>query len=192
MGRDPVPQGEFARFLPDTGLAAVFLAHLRAMAVHGPSLNAKESAAAMQAASALAMALLSNLGGRRDEVDEAMDAARYQAAKRYMAKNIGRQDLTSANIAAAVGCSRAYLYRLFAARNETVAGHLRNIRMGRAQGLLRTRPNDRIGMIALQCGYTDLSAFGKAFRQRFGLSAQDCRAAASDFVAANMAAEGDA
>ena len=184
MGRDPVPHDQIALFLPDIGLPAVLLAHLRAMAVQGPSLNAAESAAAMQAAGALAITLLSGLAGRREEVDDAIDTSRYQAAKRYMAKHIGRQNLTSGDIAAAVGCSRAYLYRLFAARNETVAGHLRNIRMGRARGLLRTCPKDPIGMIALQCGYTDLSAFGKAFRSKFGLSPQDCREAANDFAAA--------
>jgi AraC family transcriptional regulator, positive regulator of tynA and feaB len=184
MGRDPIPHGEVALFLPDRGLPAVLLAHLRAMAVHGTALNESERSVAMQAASALAMTLLSSLGGRPDEVDEAIDASRYQAAKRYMARNIGRQDLTAHQIAAAVGCSRAYLYRLFAARDETVVGHLRDIRMGRARGLLRTRPKDPIGMIALQCGYTDLSAFGKAFRHKFGMSPQDCREAASDFAMA--------
>ena len=38
-----------------------------------------------------------------------MDASRYQAAKRSMAKNIGRQDLTSRDVAVGVGYSRILL-----------------------------------------------------------------------------------
>jgi AraC-like DNA-binding protein len=33
-----------------------------------------------------------------------------------------------------------------------------------------------IGDVSLRCGYADLSAFGKAFRRRFGISPRDWRA----------------
>ncbi|MGO4124638.1 helix-turn-helix domain-containing protein [Inquilinus sp. YAF38] len=65
---------------------------------------------------------------------------------------------------------------MFATRDRTVAGDLREVRLRRARRLIETQPDRPIGLIAFDCGYTDLSAFGKAFKRRFGLGPSDWRA----------------
>src|SRR3546814_4060534 len=83
-------------------------------------------------------------------------------------------DLTADAIARAIGCSRASLYRLFEQRGLAVAEHVRAVRLNHSRTLLRD-PRLGIGDIALRCGYDDLSAFGKAFRRRFGMTPRDWR-----------------
>jgi AraC family transcriptional regulator, positive regulator of tynA and feaB len=177
-GQDPTPGGSAIRFLPKNGLEPVLLAHMRAMAEHGASLDRYESATATKTANALAIALLAQLGRRRPEENEQHEDAFYLAARRYIELNCWRYDLTADGIAAAIGCSRAHLYRLFARSGQTVAGVLRDVRLLRARTLLETELSEPIGLIAFNTGYTDLSAFGKAFKRHFGMSPSECRALA--------------
>lgn len=179
MGRpDPVPPGEAFLRLPAGGLSPVLVAHLQAMGEHGIGLNAAEGVAAMQAATGLAMTLLSGLRTSPERQDGQYDNALFAATQRYIALNCSRYDLTADDIAGAVGCSRAHLYRLFAMRDRTVAGDLREVRLRQAWRLIETQPTRPIGLIAFDCGYTDVSAFGKAFKRRFGLGPSELRAAA--------------
>lgn len=179
MGRpEPVPPGEAFLRLPAGGLSPVLVAHLRAMGEHGIRLNEAEGAAAIQAATGLAMTLLAGLRTPPERQDGRYDDALFAAAQRYIALNCGRFDLTADDVAGAVGCSRAHLYRLFALRDRTVAGELREVRLRQARRLIETQSSRPIGLIAFDCGYTDLSAFGKAFKRRFGLGPSDWRAAA--------------
>jgi AraC-like DNA-binding protein len=177
LGRtDPVPRGEAFLKLPPRGLTPILLSHLRAMADHGAGLSDEEGAAAMKAATALAMSLLSGLRAPAERRDEEHDDALFEAARRHIVLNCGRFDLTVDHVAAAVGCSRAHLYRVFASHDRTVAGDLREVRLRRARRLIETQAGRPIGMIAFDCGYTDLTAFGKAFRRRYGCSPSDWRA----------------
>lgn len=162
------------RFLPKNGLTPIMLEYLRAMAKHGSDLNRREAAAAMRAATTLATAIFAGLGRKPEEREEFEDTF-FDVAQHYIESNCWRHTLTADRIASAIGCSRAHLYRLFANRGQTVAGFLRDVRLQRARMLLETDLSQPIGMIAFNCGYTDLSAFGKAFRRRFGISPNGCR-----------------
>lgn len=175
MGGDPIPRGQALRTLPHQGLAPILHAHLRAMAAYGGPLAPTESRAAIQAASALALTLLSRLNPRGIADSEAIDEALFTAARRYIQTNLGHHTLTAESIAAAVGCSRARLYRIFAQKDQTVGDCLREVRMSHASRLLETQLDESIASIAFYSGYTDLSAFGKAFRRRFGMSPSDWR-----------------
>lgn len=176
-GQDPTSGGAALRLLPQHGLVSLLQAHMRAMAAHGSSLDRYESGVATKTATALAVAFLGQLSRTRPEEIEHQDAF-YLAAQRYIELNCWRYDLTADGIAAAIGCSRAHLYRLFANRDQTVAGVLRDVRLLRARTLLETELSEPIGLIAFNTGYTDLSAFGKAFKRRFGMSPSECRAVA--------------
>lgn len=180
---DLTAPGMPVRLLPKGGLTPVMLAYLRALAKHGSDLDRREGAAAMQAATALAMTLLAKLGGKPLEARERLEDRFFDSARHYVETHYWRDDLTADKIASAIGCSRAHLYRLFAHRGQTVAGFLRDVRLQRARMLLETAVSQPIGLIAFNTGYTDLSAFGKAFRRRFGISPSDCRdmARARDF-----------
>jgi AraC family transcriptional activator of tynA and feaB len=177
-GQDLTPGSAAMRILPKDGLASILLAHMRAMAEHGAKLDRYESAIATKTANELAIALLAQLGRKRPEESEQHEDAFYAAARRYIELNCWRYDLTADAIAAAIGCSRAHLYRLFASRDQTVAGMMRDVRLLRARSLLETELSEPIGLIAFNTGYTDLSAFGKAFKRHFGMSPSECRALA--------------
>jgi AraC family transcriptional regulator, positive regulator of tynA and feaB len=173
---DLIAPGTPVRLFPKSGLTRVMLVYLHALAKHGPNLDRREGLAAMKAATALATALLAGLGRKSPDEREGLEDTVFAAALHYIESNHYRHDLTADRIASAVGCSRAYLYRLFANRGQTVAGVLRDVRLQRAQMLLETELSQPIGLIAFNTGYTDLSAFGKAFKRHFGITPRDCRA----------------
>ena len=183
IGRDPLPAGSAPTPLPRNGLSRILLAQLDALAEHGESLDEAETAAALQGATAVAFALLAKLFGTPPEQQPSGEDGFYASARRHIELNAWRHDLTAAGIAAAVGCSRAHLYRMFGARGQTVAGCLRDVRLMRARSQLESEPLQSIGTIAFDAGYSDLSAFGKAFKRRFGTTPRDWRqrAAAREF-----------
>jgi AraC family transcriptional regulator len=73
-------------------------------------------------------------------------------------------------LAELAGYSPCYFHRLFTGLvGETVADHVRRVRLERAALALR-HPAPAIVRIALDAGYQDHSAFTRAFRTRFGCS----------------------
>jgi AraC-like DNA-binding protein len=141
-------------------------------------MDAEESAAAMAAMSGVALACLGRFARERrdDAADpaEAADEALVAAARAFIAAHGDSPHLTAALVAAAIGCSRTRLFGVFQARGLSVADAIRTARLGHARALLRDGALD-IGEVALRCGYSDGSAFGKAFRRAFGLSPRDWR-----------------
>lgn len=172
---DIITRGAPVRFLPKDGLVPVMRKYLHALAKHGSGLDRSESAAAMKAATTLATVLFAKIGRKPvDEREEFADTV-FEAARHHIELNYWRHDLTADRIASAVGCSRTHLYRLFSNRGQTVAGLLRDVRLQHARLLLETEWSQSIGLIAFNSGYSDLSAFGKAFRRLYGISPRDCR-----------------
>jgi AraC family transcriptional activator of tynA and feaB len=174
-GSDPTPPGAALRRLPRRELTPVLQAYLKAVTENGATLDRFERAAAAKAATALAVALLSQLGQKLPEESDRPEDTLLEAALSYIKSNCWRHSLTADKIAAAIGCSRAHLYRLFAARCQSVAHCVRDIRLQRARKLLETE-SAPIGTIAFDSGYGDQSAFGKAFKRHFGISPSDYRA----------------
>lgn len=72
--------------------------------------------------------------------------------------------------------SRSRLYTAFA-EGEGVAASIRDARLDRARRYLSMpgHAHESIATIMVRCGFTDASAFSKAFRRRFGMSARDAR-----------------
>jgi len=103
------------------------------------------------------------------------ETALYYSACTHIDAHLGKPDLSAAEIAAALGCSRAHLYRVFARHGTTVAARLRESRLRQARRLLEGAPQLSIELIAWRCGYADSSSFGKAFKRRFGASPYDWR-----------------
>src|SRR5699024_7707161 len=93
----------------------------------------------------------------------------FEAAQHYIARHFNTPGLQVAQVAHALGCSRAALYRAFARRDCSVADMIRTRRLDHAGQLLaKTASTTRIGDIAAHCGYADLRTFNRAFRARFG------------------------
>lgn len=98
--------------------------------------------------------------------------------RRYVEENLDRPDLTSARLTREIGVSRSQLYRQF----ETSGGvetYIRQRRLRRSlQALSDPRRADlRIGDIAYEVGFADEAHFSRLFRQAFGQSPREMRAA---------------
>ncbi len=174
MGGDPIAGTGALRTLPDTPLALLLKDQLGALARHGPAMSPAEAAAAMKLLSGLALTYLQGFGTAAPNAGKRLGDAQFASACRLIEARRDDAGLTAEAVARAIGCSRASLYRLFEQRGLSVAEHIRAVRLNHGRALLRD-PRLGIGDVALRCGYDDLSAFGKAFRRRFGMTPREWR-----------------
>ncbi|SFL37388.1 helix-turn-helix domain-containing protein [Methylobacterium pseudosasicola] len=102
-------------------------------------------------------------------------------ARAHIVRRLHDPQLGPAEIHAALGVSRAQLYRAFAG-TDGVAATIRDARLDLAHRRLAAPRTDgmKIATIAYACGFTDVPTFNRAFRQRFGLSPRALRAGAGD------------
>lgn len=78
-------------------------------------------------------------------------------------------------LAAVAGFSVPHFHRIFTGTTgESAASYIRRLRLIRAGQKLRMGAVD-ITEVALAAGYASHAAFGKAFKQRFGLSPSEFR-----------------
>lgn len=175
LGGDAVPRGMAVRPLVPGALTSQLGACLervqRCVARSGG-----EVVDALRTARALALVALAGARGAGHHWPGELDVALYRAACHQLVQQVSNPRVTVDSVAAALGCSRAQLYRLFAARGETVAGRLREARMQRAAEWLVSQPRMAVGAVASCCGYSEPIAFDRAFRRRFGMTPTDWRA----------------
>jgi AraC-like DNA-binding protein len=165
--------------LSPEGLASMLRAQLLSLANLAPRLRNAARAAALDATVELAAIILRCELGSRIE-DEANHAGMFAAAQMFIRRHLGSCHLTPELIARQLNCSRAHLYRVFAAQGETVADYVRELRLQRAYDLLAgdDASKERIGEIAFRCGFEDPVHFTRLFRQRFGLTPSMLRSSA--------------
>jgi AraC family transcriptional regulator len=75
---------------------------------------------------------------------------------------------------ARVGCfSKFHFHRVFKSiTNETVKDMVNRLRLERAAELLRTIPKLSVTAAAIECGFSSVSVFSRAFRKQFGVTAR--------------------
>ncbi|MDF3837601.1 helix-turn-helix domain-containing protein [Cupriavidus basilensis] len=181
VGYDPADLGRVVTPLTASGLAPFVSAQLRMLAAHGPALDRAALEQVMRATVDLSLQLVAShpaiagrIGGNAQ-----WRAGKLQAAYCFMKQHAHQHDLTPDSIAAFLHCSRAQLYRLFEGEPMSVMVALREIRLLRSRDYLeRAGPVAHVGAIAHACGFADHSAFGKLFRQRFGITPSQAHAAA--------------
>jgi len=128
------------------------------------------------------MALL--IGATRDgsEVAAARGAAaaRLRAIKDDIARNLADGDVSIGAIALRQRVTPRYIQMVFENEGVTFTEHVRGLRLAQAHRMLTTAryASEKVSTIAYDCGFGDLSYFHRLFRQRYGLSASDVRAAA--------------
>lgn len=183
LGGDTIPRGMAVRPLAPSVLKADLTACLRGLQ-RDPARTAAEVAAAVRTAGALALVALAGVRGAGHRWPQQLDAALYRAARHQLSLHVADPLVTVSAVAAALGCSRAHLYRLFAVRGESVGGVLYALRMQQAAALLRAHPQVAISAVASRCGYGEPAAFGKAFRRRFHMTPGDWRAALAEATGA--------
>lgn len=108
----------------------------------------------------------------RHEVHAYQD--RIDHIKRYISDHMN-EPLTREMLAAVAGFSVPHFHRIFTAQvGVNIASYVRRERMVRAGRKLRMGAVD-ITEVALAAGYDTHAAFGKAFKQHFGLCPSEFR-----------------
>ena len=158
------------------GLASMLQAQLLSLANIAPRLKDMVGAAALDATVELATSVLRCELGARIE-DEANNAGMFAAAQTFIRRHLASPQRNPELIARQLRCSRAHLYRLFAAHGETVADYIRELRLQRAYHLLvrDDAAKEQIGDVAYRCGFEDPVHFTRLFRQRFEITPSKLR-----------------
>ena len=121
------------------------------------------------------------VGGTRDAIEVAkgrgIPAARLNAIKSDVERNLVRRDLSIEAICARHGITPRYMRMLFAGEQTTFSDFVTGRRLALALGRLRDpdRTRHTIGAIAYECGFGDLSYFNRAFRRHFGMTPSEAR-----------------
>ena len=164
------------RRLPRRWLAVLLRSHLRMLATEMQWLTPAQRAAAVRAAVDMALAGLQAEMGLHPH-DERLAPGLHQAAHLAIRREYHDPELGPERVAALIGCSRATLYRVFAAQGESVAAAIWATRIERAHALLAggQLAHLRIGEVAHRCGFTDQPTFNRMFKRRYGMTPLEAR-----------------
>lgn len=147
-----------------------------------PHLTAEPETLRSAAASSYDLMALA-LGNSRDPRAHAggVRAARLQAVRSDMARRF-REPLSIGGVARRHGISASYLRQLFAETRSSFADHLLALRLAAVHRALAAPHTAGLNIsdIAYDAGFGDLSYFNRAFRQRYGMTPSEVRAAARE------------
>jgi len=119
------------------------------------------------------------LGARGDVVEAArrggVRAVRLQAVLAVLGARFTEPDFSAQKLAAAAGLSERYVNELLYEAGASFTMRLLELRLRKAADLLAHDGERRIGEIAFDCGFNDLSYFNRCFRRRFGLTPSAAR-----------------
>jgi AraC-like DNA-binding protein len=128
------------------------------------------------------LSLLTLTAGRRSVDQPALSAisgARLGLMKRDIEQHLTDPTLDANWLAPRHGITPRYVQMLFERDGTTASGFIRLRRLMLAYSQLRDPAfaRHRIGDVALDCGFSDLSNFNRAFRRQFGATPSEVRAA---------------
>jgi AraC-like DNA-binding protein len=158
----------------DSAMGAVLAEHLLTLRSNMEKLGVGDIPYVVRATNALLRAgLMQSSEASHDDVPEA-DLALVRQARQFIAENLQHADLTPEKIGAAIGVSRAKLYKLF----QGSGGIMRQVqrqRLDRAHDLLTDpdMPKERIAHVAWRHGFIDEKYFSRIFRATFGCSPRE-------------------
>lgn len=157
-----------------TSTARLIGSHLRALFDDLPDITQAEAPAIVTATANLVTNLVGPQVNNRTQPSPTVRGAVIMEIRRYIEQNIGQPDLGPDHLCKMFGLSRASLYRLF----EPVGGVNDYIRTRRLRTAFDTLANDgkrTVSEVAYACGFPDISAFSRAFRNQFGMSPSEVR-----------------
>ncbi len=174
-GMGKISASEAMRQVSTSRLAPFLKGQLTMLAENLDMLSVEEQTVMLQSSIDLAVATL------RSALSPGMAAWQggdglFISACRYIDDHLTNQDLDPARIAQALGCSRATLYRRFAGHGLTIACYVREMRLQKMMGLLKSTPKAvTISQMAAAAGFSDPVTMMQMFRRRFGGVPSDFR-----------------
>ena len=125
------------------------------------------------------------LGATRDAAEVArtrgVRAARLHAARSFVLRHLGQEDLSAATVGAHLDVSARYVHMLFEGEGRSFTEFVLAERLARAHRMLQEarHAGKSISTIAFSLGFVDLSHFNRSFRRRYGCTPSEVRAAAA-------------
>jgi AraC-like DNA-binding protein len=169
--------GRMRSISPDTGCLRLLTTYLRFIcsweATDGSELPATMAA---HVADLVALIAHTDLGAPAAEIC-GVRAARLQAVKSEIMRNLGDYGLSVAAVAARHGVTARYIHKLFESEGRTFSEYVLDRRLFAAYRLLTNRrlANRSIASVAYDCGFADLSYFNRTFRRRYNATPTDVR-----------------
>ncbi|MDF2230978.1 helix-turn-helix domain-containing protein [Albimonas sp. CAU 1670] len=163
-----------------SGVASYFVDMVRTTGAHVDHLSPTARAAAgMHLLELLCLAIRSD-DRVLDSNVSSIRAAHLHRAEQYIRDNLKDPELGPAQVAEACGISLRYLQRLFAEREQSINGFIRDKRLNRCAEELRAGGRAAsVAEIAYRWGFSDQSRFSRLYKSRFGCTPTDTRRAAA-------------
>jgi AraC-like DNA-binding protein len=159
-----------------TPLNAMLVNHMQTLFAEAPLLSSTDGRAAANGTAALIAAFAGPSANGRETIARTESATSLFALRRFIETNLHHRELGPDFICRRLGVSRAKLYRAFEPMGG-VSSYIQQRRLTRAHQLIRNPvyADQRIGAIAAGCGFSNVSAFSRAFRQAYGISPTEVR-----------------
>ncbi|KEZ04790.1 hypothetical protein GQ57_15805 [Burkholderia sp. MSh2] len=153
----------------DPAIGAILKDHLLSLMANIDQLSSEAVPYVTRATNNLLRAALMRSPDTLSEAESEINVALIRRARQFIETNLMRSDLSPDVISAALGVSRARLYKLFAGHGG-IMRHVQQQRLERAYDVLSDpdMPRERIADVALRHGFNDEKYFSRAFRVRFG------------------------
>lgn len=188
LGSKLPPSADIARMLGGVGRNRVLARQFAAFAGSLGDLDEQDKTFLINQTAQLALYTIGRIGLELGGRPRLSSAALLAAAQRYILGRLNSPHLEINEIAAALRCSRATLFRALAVHDTTPARLIQDMRLDQAQGLLRQAPLSLTNEeLAARCGFANVRSFLRAFKGRFGLTPAQMRelilsgSAAGDF-----------
>jgi AraC-like DNA-binding protein len=169
--------GRMRTISPETSCLRLLTTYLRFIcsweATDSPELPATMAA---HVADLVALIADADLGAPAAEIC-GVRAARLQAVKSDVIRNLGDYGLSVAAVAVRQGVSPRYIHKLFESEGATFSEYVLNRRLCAAHRLLTNRrlADRSIASVAFDSGFADLSYFNRTFRRRYNATPTDVR-----------------
>ncbi|MFF5447621.1 helix-turn-helix domain-containing protein [Streptomyces sp. NPDC012888] len=170
------------RIRGDRGTGAILGGFLRTLLAQGASCRPAELAGMGSVALDLATACLARQLGAPDAAPaEARAQEMFHRVTRFIDNNLGDPDLTPRAVADRHHMSLRSLYSLFSDHPVSVAAYIRRGRLERARAeLARPEASGRpVQAIAARWGFSSATTFSRMFREAYGTTPTEFRAAVS-------------
>ncbi|MEV5972296.1 helix-turn-helix domain-containing protein [Streptomyces sp. NPDC051921] len=180
LGSDRVDRLLAQNLAADAGTGAILADFLKSVLARGPDCRLEELRGVGAVALDLATAFLAQqLGDPGQAPAEARAQEALQRIYRFIEHNLGDPDLTPRMIADRHNMSMRRLYALFGDQPLTIAARIRQSRLERAHADLASAElsGQPVQTIAARWGFSSATGFSRAFRETYGISPTEHRAA---------------